>query len=89
VARPEPAIAALARHLEVEPAGFDRAVFAHRPRGWTREPVLTREDRRALRDPRLWDVAHGLGYAPHARASPFAALRRRLRGARVAAVRDC
>lgn len=63
VAEPAATCAELARFLELDPDGFDRAVFERRMRGWKGEPRLEASDRRALRSPELREVAEALGYA--------------------------
>ena len=64
VASPAGAIAAIARFLDLEEAGFDKRVFEHVERGYRRAPRLDPADLRCLRAPRLWNTAARFGYEP-------------------------
>lgn len=59
---PDQAIEEIARLLDVAPGEFNRNVFARKERGWEHAPRLTREDRRWLEAPWLWNAAENLGY---------------------------
>lgn len=64
---PEQAIEEIARLLGVDSHDFDRTVFEKKERGWDQSPRLTREDRRWLESPWLWESAEYLGYEPRVR----------------------
>ncbi len=65
---PSTALAGLAEHLDLDPTGFDTSILASRRRGWKEPPALERGDRRALRDPALWEEAALHGYDAGAEA---------------------
>lgn len=81
VDEPEKAIDALARGLDLDPAGFDRAVFTQWFRGWKLPPRLERTDRRLLRRREVRDVAGRLGYTREPTPGPLRRLLARLSGA--------
>lgn len=66
---PDQAIEEIAHRLDVDPKEFDHTVFERRERGWEHTPRLTREDRRWLEAPWLWESAEYLGYEPRVRES--------------------
>jgi hypothetical protein len=67
------AVKRIAEFLAVDSRELDQQVFNVRQRGWLgREPRLTAEDRNALTQEWLWEIAEQYGYSPqHACPSPL------------------
>ncbi|QDU36692.1 hypothetical protein Mal4_09800 [Maioricimonas rarisocia] len=65
VSEPETALQLIGDFLDVNPDDLDRQVFEVRRRGWLgRDPRLTAEDRDALAQEWLWEVAGNFDYFP-------------------------